>query len=295
MSKTKNSPNTINNNVAVNDMIFVEAINAFNDNYIWAIRSHNSDAIALVDPGDADVCIRYIEQHQLVLGNILITHHHNDHVGGIKSLLDYAQPSSVTVYGPTNDNIPYIDKKLSQGDSVLLTDLKAQFNVLDLPGHTKGHIAYLGPCSTQQPMLFCGDTLFSGGCGRLFEGTPTQMQHSLTKLVALADNTLVYCAHEYTQANLAFALTVEPLNEELQVYAAEVKALRLQKKRTIPSSIGLEKKINPFLRCEQMSIIAAAQRYQNHSSTATVINKNITLQSDITEVFTTIRQWKDRF
>jgi hydroxyacylglutathione hydrolase len=287
MSKAKSSNNTMSSeNVSV-AATFVEAINAFNDNYIWAIRSSNNNALALVDPGDAKVCIDYIEQHGLVLASILVTHHHSDHVGGIKTLLEYAksQNLSVTVYGPANENIADLDKKLNENDNIFLAELDCQFSILDLPGHTKGHIAYLQRGSNrEQPTLFCGDTLFSGGCGRLFEGTPEQMHTSLNKLAALADNTLVYCAHEYTQANLAFALTVEPTNHDLQQYATQVDNLRLQNKRSIPSSIGLEKKINPFLRCAHKSISLAAEHYNENKKHNTT-----------TEIFGTIRQWKDVF
>ncbi len=287
MSNIKTDDNTLS----------VEAISAFNDNYIWAIRSEHSNALALVDPGDGKICIEYIEQNKLVLHSILITHHHKDHVGGIKTLLDYVENYAinknvaVTVYGPANENIAYLDKKLSENDDIVLAEFNCQFNILDLPGHTKGHIAYVNNGSNEQPILFCGDTLFSGGCGRLFEGTPKQMHNSLNKLAELADNTLVYCAHEYTQENLAFALTVEPMNDDLQQYAAQVKSLRLQNQRTIPSSIGLEKKINPFLRCSQKEIILAADNFRNtHPKSSSVTKYN-----NATEVFSTIRQWKDQF
>jgi len=288
MLKTKNVDNKTN--IAA---IYVEAINAFNDNYIWAIRSINNNALALVDPGDSKVCLDYIEQHNLVLHNILITHHHKDHVGGIKTLLDNAKSKNlpVTIYGPANENISNIDKKLSENDTIFLAELACQFSILDLPGHTKGHIAYVSNSSSLQPMLFCGDTLFSGGCGRLFEGTPKQMHHSLSKLAHLSDNTKIYCAHEYTQANLSFALTVDPMNNDLQQYAEKVNALRLQNISTIPSSIGLEKNINPFLRCNDESIILAANNYKNPNKQA----NNNTKHNTASEVFTTIRQWKDQF
>ena len=258
----------------------VTAIKAFNDNYIWAISGHSNDKIALVDPGDALVCIDYMQKNNLVLSAILITHHHSDHVGGIKKLLEYAKDKawSVTVYGPASESIAQLDITLKENDTVSLTELNCQFTVLDLPGHTKGHIAY-----HNEKIVFCGDTLFSGGCGRLFEGTPQQMHHSLSKLAKLAADTLIYCAHEYTQANLAFALSVEPNNSVLHEYAEQVNVKRQQNQATIPSNIALELQINPFLRCHEQSIKLAAQAYSNQS------------QRSDSEVFSVIRAWKDNF
>ena len=258
----------------------VTAINAFNDNYIWAISSQNNDKIALVDPGDAVVCIKYLQENNLALSAILITHHHSDHVGGIEKLLEYSKDKAwpVTVYGPATEKIAQLDITLKENDTVDLTELDCQFTVLDLPGHTKGHIAYYN-----DNMVFCGDTLFSGGCGRLFEGTPQQMHHSLTKLASLATDTLIYCAHEYTQANLAFALAVEPNNTDLHNYAEQVKMKRQQNQATIPTNIALELQINPFLRCHEESIKLAAQTYNNQN------------QPNDSEVFSAIRAWKDNF
>jgi hydroxyacylglutathione hydrolase len=258
----------------------VTAIKAFNDNYIWALKSKNTDHIALIDPGDAKVCIDYLQKNRLVLSAILTTHHHSDHVGGIKNLLEFAKEKAwpVTVYGPENDNIAQLDSKLKESDTVNLTDLGYQFTVVDLPGHTKGHIAFY-----TDNILFCGDTLFSGGCGRLFEGTPKQMHQSLSKLAALPADTLVYCAHEYTQANLAFALAVEPSNNELRCYAEQVKLKRQNNESTIPSNIRREQQINPFLRCHKASIKKAAEHY----------SKSLLANND--EVFAVIRGWKDHF
>jgi len=258
----------------------VTAIKAFNDNYIWALANKSNDNIALVDPGDAEVCIEYLQKNHLKLSAILITHHHRDHVGGIKVLLDYAKEHSwtVTVYGPRNENIAHLDVELKENDTVNLAMVDWQFKVFDLPGHTKGHIAYYN-----DETLFCGDTLFSAGCGRLFEGTPKQMHQSLSKLASLPSNTLVYCAHEYTQANLSFALIVEPSNTELHDYAEKVSLMRQNNESTIPSNIGLERQINPFMRCHEKTIKLAAQQY----------NKSI--QNSDVEVFATIRSWKDNF
>ena len=258
----------------------VAAIKAFNDNYIWALANNTNNKLALVDPGDASVCIDYLEKNNLSLSAILITHHHNDHVGGIKELLAYAKAKawSVTVYGPAKENISLLDVKLKEADIVKLTELDIEFTVFDLPGHTKGHIAYYN-----NEVLFCGDTLFSGGCGRLFEGTPKQMHQSLAKLASLPDSTLVYCAHEYTQANLSFALAVEPNNAALHNYVEQVNLLRQNNQSSIPSSIGLERQINPFLRCHEKAIKLSAQHHSN------------ACQTNDDEVFSVIRAWKDNF
>ncbi|MBU2870838.1 hydroxyacylglutathione hydrolase [Colwellia sp. E2M01] len=270
----------------------VNVINAFNDNYIWVISHQNTNEIAIVDPGDADVCIAYLQKNNSVLSSILITHHHNDHIGGIAKLLAYAKDNAwpVTVYGPANDGIKQLDITLKENDIVTLASINCQFRVIDLPGHTHGHIAYFNESIVDggrksQPILFCGDTLFSGGCGRVFEGTPKQMHHSLTKLAQLPSNTLVYCAHEYTQANLTFALAVDPENNELQTYVEAVKNKRQQHQATIPSNIALELTINPFLRCNTQTIKNAAQKFTNNHTS---------VQSEV-DVFTVIRAWKDNF
>ncbi len=256
----------------------VSAIKAFNDNYIWAMSSDSN--LVLVDPGDAQVCIEHIEKNNLVLSAILITHHHNDHIGGIEELIAYATKRgwSVTVYGPKNDNIAQLDVKLKENDQINLTDIDCQFTIIDLPGHTNGHIAYYN-----DKVLFCGDTLFSGGCGRIFEGTPAQMYQSLSKLAKLAGNTLVYCAHEYTLANLNFAQAVEPNNSELNKYVEKVKSLRHENKASIPTSINIERQINPFFLFHTDTVKQAAIKHSNTDKTSEI------------EVFATIRAWKDNF
>ena len=265
-----------------NNSISIKPIPAFNDNYIWALTSaiKSNNQLVLVDPGDSDVCIAYIESHHLQLSAILITHHHPDHVGGIEALLAYAKDKNwpLTVYGPKNEKIPHCDVLLSENDTVALTCIDTSFKVLELAGHTLGHIAY-----SNEDVLFCGDTLFSGGCGRVFEGTYLQMYNALNKLAELPDNTLVYCAHEYTQANLTFALVVDKENEALIKYAKQVDLLRTQHKATIPTSIGLEKKINPFLRCHTNSVQLSAQQFDNKSKTTPL------------DTFAIIRRWKDKF
>jgi hydroxyacylglutathione hydrolase len=266
--------------------INISPIPAFNDNYIWALTHKDIDSnpmlnsLALVDPGDAKVCITYIEQHDLQLTDILITHHHADHVGGIDALLNYAKDKnwSVKVYGPKNEKIPHCDELLSENDIVSLEGINASFRVIELPGHTLGHISYIN-----DQALFCGDTLFSGGCGRVFEGTHLQMYNALQKLSDLPENTLVYCAHEYTQANLNFALEVDKDNQALIEYNTQVAKLRSLSKSTIPSSIGLEKKINPFLRCHTNSIQLSAKTYDNKT------------EKNPVSAFASIRRWKDQF
>ncbi|MCH2056509.1 MAG: hydroxyacylglutathione hydrolase [Thalassotalea sp.] len=256
--------------------INIAPIKAFNDNYIWAISSTNNNLV-LVDPGQAAPCIDYINTHKLNLVAILITHHHRDHVGGIAELLG-AFGEDITVYGPKNEDIPHCDIKLVEGDKVDLPDLGIELNVLDVPGHTAGHIVYF-----DDQHLFCGDTLFSGGCGRLFEGTPSQMHHSVSKLAKLPASTKVYCAHEYTLANLHFALTVEPNNIELLTYFNQVQHKRDNDISTIPTTIGQEAAINPFMRSNVADIKESAELYMDTK-----------LASDV-DVFAAIRQWKDNF
>mgnify|MGYP000353065008 CR=1 FL=1 len=265
-----------------NSTVSVTALEAFSDNYIWAIANKNK--AALVDPGDADVCINFLENNQLVLNAILITHHHVDHTGGIKKLVTYCQQKQwpLTVYGPAQENIPCCDTKLVQNDVVNLSDLAINFNVIELPGHTSGHIAYFAEGSLE-PLLFCGDTLFSGGCGRLFEGTAEQMLNSLTKLSNLPESTKVFCAHEYTQANLKFALSVDPKNEILINYSKRVDELRAKEQATIPSTIMIEKQINPFLRSHEHALQESAKQFDNNT------------QATSLDAFTTIRRWKDQF
>jgi len=262
--------------------ISITPIKAFSDNYIWAINNNNMTT--LVDPGDANVCIEFLEKNELSLNTILITHHHSDHTGGITKLVDYCQQKQwpLSVYGPANENIPHCDVKLIENDAVILDEFGIDFCIIDLPGHTAGHIAYFTK-SHSIPILLCGDTLFSGGCGRLFEGSPNQMLNSLTKLADLPENTQVYCTHEYTQANLAFALTVEPNNQELINYNNKVSELRSKDHPTIPSSIQLEKQINPFLRCHKQSIQSSAKQFETDTNATPL------------DTFTTIRRWKDQF
>lgn len=255
--------------------MIVLAVPAFNDNYLWLI--HDGDSAAVVDPGDAAPILAVLARLQLKLVAILLTHHHTDHAGGVTQLL---QHFAVPVYGPENEIITGVSQLLSEGDGVTVPELGLQFSVLEVPGHTLGHIAYLAPV---QGWLFCGDTLFGGGCGRLFEGTPAQMRASLAKLAALPDPTQVYCAHEYTVANLRFALEVEPENAALTSRFEREQAKRAQGWATVPSTIGLEKATNPFLRDQAPAIVRrliASGRLRKNTPVA---------------AFTALREWKNTF
>lgn len=253
------------------------AIPAFDDNYLWVL--HNGSQAVAVDPGDATPVQAKLNALGLQLTAILVTHHHSDHVGGVDALRD---KWDVPVYGPAFELLPEPIQRVGAGES--LTLLGIEFEVLEVPGHTAGHIAYFhaGSALHPTPILFCGDTLFSGGCGRLFEGTPAQMLHSLESLSALPDDTLVCCAHEYTLANLKFALTVDTHNCDLIAYAASCQSLRDQGIATIPSRIGLEKKINPFLRSNDPRVMQTVKSFDP------------TAQSAV-EVFAALRQWKNIF
>ena len=251
---------------------------AFNDNYIWLIRQ--GDQAAVVDPGDAAPVLEYLERHRLNLCAILATHHHGDHVGGVPELLERF---TVPVFGPAGEPIDDLTRSLGDGDHVELAQFGVNFEVLAVPGHTRAHIAYYDRKHSSCGVVFCGDTLFASGCGRIFEGTPVQMRHSLAKLAALPGSTRIYCAHEYTQANIRFALAVEPDNAALLQRSEEVSRLRSDNQPTVPSTIATERQVNPFLRWEAAAVIDAAQR---------ISGKPLT-QPD--EVFTAIREWKNRF
>jgi hydroxyacylglutathione hydrolase len=257
-------------------MLQVTPVRAFADNYIWLIHAP-SDAtkVVAVDPGDASPVERTLVDRNLRLAAILLTHHHADHVGGVADLL---QRHPVPVFGPARENTPGAPTKLREGDEVSLPDLGLEFEVLDVPGHTAGHIAYVG-----HGAVFCGDTLFSAGCGRLFEGTAAQMTDSLAKLAALPPDTLAYCAHEYTINNLKFGITVEPDNRDAAAYLDECREKRARDEATVPSSIRRERNVNPFLRCDQQTVKQAAEAKAGRR-----------LQNT-TEVFAVIRQWKDGF
>ena len=221
-------------------MLQIIPIPAFDDNYIWLLR-HGQHAV-VVDPGDAAPVLAYLKQHHLTLSAILITHHHSDHIDGVKALQAHSQAFT---YAPSYERFDFPHVALKAGDQVHLPEVGLILNVLHLPGHTLGHIAYVN-----DDYLFCGDTLFGAGCGRLFEGTPAQMLASLTQLKRLPPSTQVFCTHEYTATNIAFALQFEPGNPDLIARHRVTTFLRGQNIPTLPSTIGLELATNPFLRCD---------------------------------------------
>jgi hydroxyacylglutathione hydrolase len=254
-------------------MIKVSYIPAFDDNYIWLIHKENNPHIVIVDPGDAGPVLDAIAASSYIPVAILVTHHHGDHVGGIRRLTrDYPVP----VYGPANEGISSITHPVREGDHVEIEPLGCSFAVLEVPGHTRGHIAYYS-----DKLLFCGDTLFTAGCGRLFEGTPQQMYQSLQKIASLPDDTLVYCAHEYTLDNLKFAMVVEPDSPALQQRLQDTLVARKQGQATVPAPLSLEKATNPFLRCHLPNVIKAAESFALKR-----------LQSGA-DTFTVVRHWKD--
>ena len=259
---------------SLSKMISAIPVPAFSDNYIWLVHDADNKAV-IVDPGAAQPVLSALTAFFLEPVAILITHHHYDHIGGIHEIL---ARHDVPVFGPAHEAIQAISYRLSDGDQAAIPSTAMRFNVLDVPGHTAGHIAYLG-----HGQLLCGDTLFAGGCGRLFEGTATQMYRSLQKLANLPEATRVYCAHEYTLANLTFALQVEPRNIQLVKRFNEVKQLRDNKQPTVPSTIGVEKLTNPFLRCGEADVRTAAEKYAGKSL------------GSPEQVFTVIRAWKDSF
>lgn len=261
-------------------MLNVSPIPAFQDNYIWLITNNNHAVV--VDPGEAAPVEKILAERGLTLNAILITHHHWDHTGGVNALLKNWPQAQL--YAPAAEAMPAAGGiALNDGDSVSLPALELELKVMSVPGHTLGHIAYYAHQPSNPPLLFCGDTLFSGGCGRLFEGTPKQMHDSLQRLAGLPDETRVYCTHEYTQANLAFCHAVEPNNPELKKYLQYVAKLRQQGVPTLPSTMAREKAINVFLRAHLAGVRAAAQAHQGAE-----------LIGDI-EVFAALRRWKDDF
>jgi len=254
-------------------MLEIVPLPAFQDNYIWTLRSGTQAAV--VDPGEARPVQDYLAQEGLSLVAILATHHHPDHVGGIAELVGR---NKVAVFGPKGEPIPALTHPVGQGDSAVIPALDASFSVLDIPGHTRAHVAYYGLGS-----LFCGDTLFACGCGRVFEGTPAQMLASLSKLAALPDETKVYCGHEYTLANIRFARAVDPGNAELAAREERAQRLRDAGRPTLPSTLGEERATNPFLRCAEPAVVESANKY---------LGARI---ADPVRVFAAIRDWKNKF
>jgi hydroxyacylglutathione hydrolase len=254
-------------------MFDLTRISAFKDNYIWLLRKDASAAV--VDPGDAAPVLDVLQRERLSLSSILITHHHQDHRGGIDGLLAHAP--SAQVFGPAGESITGMTHPLRGGERIRLVALDLELQVIAVPGHTLGHLAYYG-----EGCLFCGDALFAGGCGRIFEGTPLSMYESLARLTALPDATWVYCGHEYTEANLRFALAVEPGNRVLRHRADEVAVMRAKGQSTVPSTLAVEKATNPFLRCKEPEVVAAARV------------RGVT-ENDPVAVFAALREWKNSF
>jgi hydroxyacylglutathione hydrolase len=251
----------------------VVALPAFEDNYFWCLEGASGDTV-VVDPGVAAPVQAYLARTGRRLGGILVTHHHADHVGGVAEL---ARGWRVPVVGPDDARIPALMRTVGDGDRVAIGDLDVEFEVMEVPGHTRTHIAFNSP-----GRVFCGDTLFSVGCGRLFEGSPAQMLASLDRLAALPPDTLAHCAHEYTLSNCRFALAVEPHNTSLRSRFEEARALRADGRATVPSTIAAELATNPFMRVDQPAVRAAAQAREPQA------------QSRV-EVFAALRRWKDEF
>ena len=244
------------------------------DNYLWLIS--NDRHAALVDPGEAAPALAALKKNRLEPVAILLTHHHNDHTGGVGEIV--AHYPAVPVYGPRKENIPRVDHPVEDGDNLRIEALELELRVIGVAAHTRGHVAYLG-----HGMLFCGDALFSAGCGRLLEGTASDLEIALGRLARLNDETKVYCAHEYTLANLAFARAAEPENAARDRYAAHCEALRKQGDPTLPSTIATERAINPFLRTDAESVIDSVAAHCG------------TRPTDALACLTALRAWKDVF
>ena len=253
----------------------VTPIPAFDDNYIWCLTSAGSGYAVVVDPGDDDPVRAYLQEHGLKLAAILVTHKHGDHTGGIRELL--ADWPGIPVYGPQNEPIATLTTRVGEGDRIEIPEIEATFEILDVPGHTEGHVAYL--CGDS---LFCGDTLFAAGCGRVFSGTHEQLYASLSKIAALPAQTRLYCAHEYTLDNLGFAEWVEPGSEAVRERMERERAARQRNEPTVPSLLSDELDTNPFLRSHVPQVITAAERYTGRPLT------------EGADIFTAIRTWKDR-
>ena len=260
-------------------MLKIHTIPAFEDNYFWLIQPDaQSPCSYIIDPGSAQEVHDYLTQHQLQLKGILLTHHHHDHIGGAAELREQYQ---IPIYGPRSRRIPQVTHYLSEGDNLILGTLSA--NILALPGHTLDHIAYLIEMTDQPPHLFSGDTLFGAGCGRLFDGTASLLFAALQRIAELPDDTLVYGGHEYTLANIRFALTIEPDNPELKARQLLEIEKRHQGKATLPTRLGIEKRTNPFLRCHLNSVRDSVEQISGK------------IFANEAEVFARLRLIKDHF
>lgn len=259
-------------------MAHIITVPAFSDNYIWLVCDNKKEKAAIVDPGDAKPVIAALKKNNITPIVILITHFHSDHVGGIAKLL--AEYPKLIVYGPYSERIPHITHKLSGDETIRIEEIDTEFKVMNVYGHTAGHIAYFTN-DGEKNRLFCGDTIFAAGCGRVFNGTMTELHDSLATIAKLPDNTLLYCAHEYTIDNIGFAKWVEPENQNLLDREKETLALRENNQQTVPSLLSLEKTTNPFLRTHLGDV---------SDNVAKKTGKTLT---NSTEVFTAMRTWKD--
>ncbi|MEN8166264.1 MAG: hydroxyacylglutathione hydrolase [Pseudomonadota bacterium] len=256
-------------------MIEITPVPAFDDNYIWMLGDAESNLFVAVDPGDEDPVLEWLQARDAELSGILLTHHHYDHIGGVPELL--AAYPDIPVFGPAKNQIKGLNRPVGEGDRIVLPLLDVVFDVMEVPGHTAGHIAYYG-----EGVLFCGDTLFAAGCGRVFDGTFEQLADSLQRIAGLPADTRVYCAHEYTLANLGFAAWVEPESDALKQRTQADQARREKNQPTVPSILALELATNPFLRTSVPQVVAAAERFAGHA-----------LEGHA-QIFTTLRNWKDR-
>ena len=256
-------------------MIEIIPLPALKDNYIWLLKNKISRHVVIIDPSEAEPVLDLVKSDNLIPIAIMITHHHWDHVGGIPGI---TEQFDIPVYTPKTETVAGSTNPVGEGDIVSLPELDLNLNILDVPGHTSGAVAYY-----TNEMVFSGDTLFTAGCGRMFEGTPPQMHASLSKFKALADETLLYCGHEYTVANLKFAAAVEPDNKAIQERLQLAEEARSLNQPTVPATLAEEKITNPFLRCEKPAVISAASNF---------LGKSL---HEPSEVFAAVRQWKDNF